>query len=98
VLIGTEPGPSVHWKYSLYLCVRTWNNVHADKLAHSSGRGCACVSCRLNRSDISPDKDRYVACSNIFFAQQLNVCGFDHRIRGFNSTHEPFGLNHSERF
>jgi hypothetical protein len=72
--------------------------MYANQFTYAACSRCAGVRCRLYRPYISANKDRYVAGSNVFLSQQLDVRGFDHCIRRFNRADKPFGFYHSERF
>src|SRR5829696_4275118 len=93
-----QAGASIHRKYALNFRMRPRNNVDADQFSNSSRRSCACVSRCLNSANVATHKDRYIACTDVLFPEQLYIRCFDHRIGGLNCTHESFGLNHSECF
>ena len=68
------------------------------QLADSSRRGCARVGRGLNCANVAAHKYGHVARADILFSEEGNIRSFDHRICGFHSSDETFGLDHSECF
>jgi hypothetical protein len=97
-LIRTQTGAPIDRQNALNFSVRTRNDVNTDQFADSTRGGCSGVCRRLNRANVSANKDGHVSGADIFFSQELNICSFDHCISGFDGTDEAFGLHHSECF
>jgi hypothetical protein len=97
-LVGAVTDLSAFRKHTFHFIMRPRYDMHAYQFADSSRRRRAGIGRRFNRTDITAYKDGHVTRANIFFADKLNVCGFDHRIGAFNRTDKSFGLYHTERF
>jgi hypothetical protein len=96
--IRTQTRAPIYWKHTLNFRMRPGDYVHADQFTNSPCGSSTSVSRRLNRTDITAHKNCYVARSDVFLAEELHVCGFDHRVGSFNRAHESLGLDHSECF
>jgi hypothetical protein len=96
--IGTYTRASIHRKHSLDLCVGSGDYVYADQFTDSARCCSTGISRCLNCTDITAHKYGYVPRTDVLFAEQLHVRGFDHRVGSFNCAHESLGLDHSECF
>jgi hypothetical protein len=98
LFIGAQSYLSTSWKHAFDFRVRPRNYMNADQLSYTPGGSGTGVGRRLNGPDIAADKDRYIARSDVFLPDQLNVRGLHHRIRGLYGADESFGLDHPECF
>ncbi len=66
----------------------------ADEFANAPRGRRARFRCGLHGTDIASNQHGDVAVQQIFLADELNICGLDHGIRGFHSPNEAARLNH----
>jgi hypothetical protein len=97
-LVRTQAGATVNRQNALDFGVRTRYDVNTYQLTDSARGGSASIGSGLDGADVSTHEDRHITRADILFSQQCNIRGFDHRVSGFHSTNETFGLNHSECF
>src|SRR4051794_30015368 len=85
-------------KRTVQLRVRSGNHMNADQFTYASSPCRTRVRCGLYRADVTAHKNSDVTCTDIFFADQYYVCGFYHRVGGFNRADKTLCLDHSESF
>jgi hypothetical protein len=72
--------------------------VDADEFTNPTRCSSTRIGRCLNGTDITTDKDRYIARADVFLTDQLNIRGLYHGIGGLNGTDKTLGLDHSECF
>jgi hypothetical protein len=78
--------------------MRSGNNMNRNQLAYATSRRRARIRCRFDRADIAANENRDISRADIFFAEELNISGFDHCVCCFDSADKTFGFYHSECF
>src|SRR5262249_6293329 len=89
---------AVLWDDAFDFNVRAWDDMNRDQFADSPSGGGAGVCGRFDRADIAANEDSHVSRADVFFADQLNIGGFDHRVSGFDRADKAFRLDHAESF
>ena len=54
----------------------------------------ACIRSSLHRTHITAHHHGHISATDILTADQRHICGFDHRVRGFDRADQTLGLNH----
>jgi hypothetical protein len=98
LFIRTQTNLSAARQHSFNLAMRSGNYMNTDQLANTAGCSGSCIGRGLNGTDIAAHEYRDVSRPDVLLPDQLNICGFDHSIRGFNCADESLGLDHSECF
>src|SRR5512140_2505418 len=75
--------------------VRSWDDMDRGQLADTLGRGSTGIRGSLHRADIAAHHHGHVPAADIFTADQGDIGGFDHRIRGFDRADQSLRLYHS---
>jgi hypothetical protein len=70
--------------------------VHRNELADAPRGSGARISCRLDRADVAPHQNCYVARSYIFGSDQADVCRLDHGVGRLDRANETEGFDHAE--
>jgi hypothetical protein len=97
-LIRAQTSTPIDRQNSLNFSMWPRYDVNTDQLADSARGCCAGIGSRLHRTYVSTNENRYVSGADILFSQELNICGFDHGVSGFDGANETLRLDHSECF
>jgi hypothetical protein len=98
LFVRTQANLSAARQHSFNFAMRSRNYMNADQFTHAARSSGSGVGRSLNGPDIATNEYRHVARADVFLSDQLNIRGFDHRVRRFNRADESFGLDHSECF
>src|SRR5215510_2420206 len=72
----------------LDITMRAWDYMHGSQFTYAFGSGSASIRGSLDGAHVTTNHHGHVSSTDIFTANQCNVCGLDHRIRGFNCADE----------
>lgn len=70
--------------------------MHADELAHATGRGGSGIGRGLHRAHVSANDGRHQAGVNLLPSDEDDIGGLAHRVGGFDHADEPACLDHPE--
>src|SRR5262245_49803533 len=83
-------------QYHLNVIVWSWNYMNRYQLTDALRCGSTCIGGSFHGTHIAAHHHGHETTANIFTANERHVCGFDHRIGGFNRADETFRLDHSK--
>ena len=78
------------------ILVRTRDHMDGDDFANRAGGGGTRFDSGFHGGDRAGDKDGDIAGADFFPADEVDIGGFEHRVRRFELRHEALGFDHSE--
>jgi hypothetical protein len=98
LFVGAETGAAVHGQHAFDFGVRPRDHMNTDQFANSTRGGSAGIGGRFHGANVSTHEHGHITRADVFFAKQLHVGGFDHRVSRFDGADETFRFDHSECF
>ena len=84
------------WDHAFDCIVRTSNHVSTDDFACIRCCGCAGIECCLYGGNVSADDGIAKSAADLLHrADELDVCGFEHRVNADDETGEATGFEES---
>ena len=74
------------------------HDVGGRKLAHRGGSSGASVNRGLYCGHIAPNHDGNERGANVFVADKINICGFEHAVRAVNGRNHAKSFNQAKGF
>ena len=96
-VVESHDAASTDWEHPFEIVSRPGDDMNPHQLADAPcGRG-ARIGRGLDRSDVTPDQRRHQARVDLLPADEDDIRGLQHGVRGFNHADQATSLDHAKR-